>query len=63
MTNKFTYQELRAIWPILTKYVQHCQNSKNPNKNLKIKKKWIDFYSTEDFTLEETIYCIEDYSV
>lgn len=62
MTNKFTYKELRKIWPVLTKYVHDCHNAKTKKENLKIKKHWINFYSTEDFTLSETIYCIEDYS-
>lgn len=65
LQNKFTYKELRQIWTPLTEY---CNNNyadtltADKRAILDIKKRWIHFYSSEDFTLEETIQEIEDYT-
>ena len=65
LQNKFTYKELRQIWTPLTEY---CNNNyadtltADKRAILNIKKRWIHFYSSEDFTLEETIQEIEDYT-
>ena len=63
LQNKFTFKELRKIWKPLSKqckdiYVEDI----SPAGLLDIKKRWIHFYSSEDFTLEETIQEIEDYT-
>ena len=63
MKSKFTFKQLRTIWPILTKYVHHCHGAIHPYQQLVIKKQWIDFYAKENFTFDETILMIEDYSV
>jgi hypothetical protein len=65
LQNKFTYKELRQIWKPLTKYCIHNYTSTlttDKRAILDIKKRWIHFYSLEDFTLEETIQEIEDYT-
>ena len=65
LQNKFTFKELRQIWTPLTEY---CNNNyadtltADKRAILDIKKRWIHFYSSEDFTLEETIQEIEDYT-
>ena len=65
LQNKFTYKELRQIWTPLTEYCNNnYTNTLTADKRaiLDIKKRWIHFYSSEDFTLEETIQEIEDYT-
>jgi len=63
LLNKFTYKELRQIWTPLTEY---CNNNYTktltPKDLLNIKKRWIHFYSLENFTLSETLTIIDDYT-
>ena len=65
LQNKFSFRELRQIWKPLSDY---CNNNyadtlvADKRAILDIKKRWIHFYSLEDFTLEETIQEIEDYT-
>ncbi len=65
LQNKFTYKELRQIWTPLTEY---CNNNyadtltADKRAILNIKKRWIHFYSSEDYTLEETLAIIDDYT-
>ncbi len=64
LLNKFTYKELRQIWKPLTDYVNHIYvQDITTTYKLELKKRWIHFYSKEDFTVEETICTIEDYTV
>tara|TARA_Y100001938_G_scaffold143279_1_gene215811 strand:+ start:1544 stop:1801 length:258 start_codon:yes stop_codon:yes gene_type:complete len=63
LQNKFTFRELRKIWIPLSKYCKdNYSDILTPNNLLDIKKRWIHFYSSEDFTLDETIQEIEDYT-
>ena len=63
LQNKFTYCELREIWPALKKYVDHTYTKHlSTSGRIDIMKRWIHFYSKEDFTKEETLLEIEDYS-
>ena len=61
-SKKFTFKQLRIIWPILTKYVKDCYGAPTPYQQLIIKKQWVDFYAKQDFTFDETILMIEDYT-
>lgn len=64
LQNKFTYTELRQIWKPLTEYVNQAYVKElSTQYRLELKKRWIHFYSTEDFTLEETLCTIDDYTV
>lgn len=63
LQNKFTFRELRQIWKPLSDYcINNYAKEISPAGLLDIKKRWIHFYSLEDFTLEETIQEIEDYT-
>lgn len=63
LQNKFTYCELREIWPALKRYVDHTYTKHlSTSGRIDIMKRWIHFYSKEDFTKEETLLEIEDYS-
>ena len=63
LQNKFTFRELRKIWKPLSKYCKDIYvEDISPAGLLDIKKRWIHFYSSEDFTLEETIQEIEAYT-
>ena len=55
LQNKFTYCELREIWPALKRYVDHTYTKHlSTSGRIDIMKRWIHFYSREDFTKEET---------
>jgi len=65
LLNKFTFKELRQIWTPLTEYCMniYVDTLKNDKRAiLDIKKRWIHFYSSEDYTLEETLAIIDDYT-
>tara|TARA_Y100000401_G_scaffold8960_1_gene6152 strand:+ start:897 stop:1184 length:288 start_codon:yes stop_codon:yes gene_type:complete len=63
LQNKFTYCELREIWPALKRYVDNTYTKHlSTSGRIDIMKRWIHFYSTEGFTKEETLLEIEDYS-
>lgn len=64
LQNKFTFKELRQLWRPLTDYVNHIYVPDiTTTYKLELKKRWIHFYSKEDFTLEETLWFIKDYTV
>lgn len=63
LQNKFTFRELRQIWKPLSDYVNHIYvKDITTTYKLELKKRWIHFYSKEDFTLEETLCIIKDYT-
>jgi len=63
LQNKFSYCELREIWPALKKYVDNTYTKHlTTSGRIDIMKRWIHFYSIEGFTKEETLLEIEDYS-
>jgi hypothetical protein len=64
LQNKFTFRELRQLWRPLTDYINDAYvKDLSSLYRLELKKRWIHFYSKEDFTLEETLCIIEDYTV
>jgi len=63
LQNKYTFCELREIWPVLYRYVKdNYTEHLGTSGRIDIMKRWIHFFSKEDFTKEETISEIEDYS-
>tara|TARA_B100000900_G_scaffold274640_1_gene234697 strand:- start:2955 stop:3242 length:288 start_codon:yes stop_codon:yes gene_type:complete len=63
LQNKFTFCELREIWPLLYRYVKNNYvKTLSTSGRIDIMKRWIHFYSIEGFTKEETILEIQDYS-
>jgi len=63
LQNKFTYCELREIWPLLRRYVkENYTKHLSTSGRINVMKRWIHFYSLENFTKEETISEIQDYT-